>query len=465
MKLAVILLIYFIVQIAVITALEHRNPQRAAAWIFLTFCCPPLGLPLYALLGRNYRPLAQKGNDPVSLPEPTVSFLNGRTGSAVKEGDWTDLLSRLSPYPLTAGSGAEVLEGAADTYRSMLAAIELAEEHIHLEVYILRDDDIGGKFQDVLIRKAKQGVRVRVLCDGLGSLALGRRYGKMLKRAGASFHYFLPWQVSLRTGRLNFRNHRKLLIVDGLTAFTGGINIGDDYLGENPKLGYWRDRHLRLTGDAVYEVQRLFLTDWQAATGERLSHPRFFPLHASGCRERVQMVGSGPDGDIDATQVVYFNAVCSARDRIWVMTPYFIPDSAMLRALKGAALRGVDVRVIIPAKPDNRLVYYTTLSYLENLQDAGIRFYRYGKGFMHAKTVVIDDRLAFVGSANLDMRSMYSNFELTALLMEPSAAAGLGQAFEQDLKDSEYMDPAVFRERGKRAKLLESLCRLLSPLL
>lgn len=254
-------------------------------------------------------------------------------------------------------------------------------------------------------------------------------------------------------------------MVDGLIGFTGGMNIGDDYLGKDAKMGYWRDTHLRLEGDSVYYIQYVFLKDWRLASGEGMSHPRLFPEHSCKEQEAVQIVGSGPDAAIDASQEMYFAAFCSARERIWITSPYFIPDPAICRALKSAVLRGVDVRIIIPAKPDNKLVYHASLSYLENLQDAGVKFYRYTKGFMHAKVMIVDDLLGTVGSANLDMRSFYSNFEMTAVLLHPETIAELVAGFEKDQKNSEFIDPVKFKERGRIVKLGEGLCQLLSPLL
>ena len=248
-----------------------------------------------------------------------------------------------------------------------MEAMEGAREHIHVQFYIFGDDEAGDRFQDVMIRKARQGVKVRLLCDGLGSHGLSRTYINTLRRAGVEVHFFLPPLLSMLEGRFNFRNHRKLLIVDGLVGYTGGMNVGDEYLGKDPKRGYWRDAHLRLEGDAVYFIQYVFLKDWKLASGDGVSHPRLFPGHCCVGNEAVKIVASGPDGAIDASQEMYFASLCSAKTRIWISSPYFIPDPAICRALKSAVLKGVDVRIIIPAKPDNPVVYQASLSYLENL--------------------------------------------------------------------------------------------------
>lgn len=476
MRIFAVILSLFIIQIAIIVISEFRRPQRALAWICITFCCPPLGLLFYYFLGRDYWQSRKLGKRCVSLLREIRAHVAGKihivkstadTGNPGFENrkELLHLLSGLSESHITSHNQCQVLNNAGDAYKAMLEVMENAQEHIHMEFYIFRDDDIGRQFQEIMIRKARQGVRVRLLCDGLGSHQLSRRFVNTLKNAGVQVHFFLPPLTSLLDRRFNYRNHRKILVVDGLTGFTGGMNVGDDYLGKDPKMGYWRDTHLRIEGDAVYHLQYVFLKDWRLAAGDTLSHPRFFPVHACSGPDAVQIVASGPDGSVDATQEMFFASLCAAKERIWMTSPYFIPDPAICRALKNAVLSGVDVRIIIPAKPDNKLVYKATLSYLENLQDAGVKFYRYTRGFMHAKVMIIDDVLATVGSANLDMRSFYSNFELTAILLRPAIIAQLAEDFSQDLKHSEFIDPKKFKERAHNVKLIEGLCQLLSPLL
>ncbi len=477
MKIIVLLLSLFVLQVAIIVLLEYRRPQRALAWVVLSFCCPPLGLLLYYFLGRDYWQSRKidKHCTPSRLNE-IGAHVSGKTRIVQKPEECGNpaftgheellyLLGRLSGRNITGRNRSRILPDAQEAYAAMLEAMEAAREHIHLEFYIFRDDEIGKHFQKVMVRKARQGVKVRLLCDGLGSHRLSREFIGTLKHAGVEVHFFLPLLQSLLDRRFNYRNHRKIMVIDGLVGFTGGMNVGDDYLGKDPKMGYWRDTHLRLEGDSVYQLQAIFLKDWKLAAGDWLSHPRFFPPHSCTEQESVLVVASGPDGAIDASQEMYFAALCSARRRIWIASPYFIPDPTICRALKNAVLSGVDVRIIIPAKPDNKLVYSASLSYLENLQDAGVKFYRYTRGFMHAKVMIIDDLLATIGSANLDMRSFYSNFELTAVLLRPERIAELASDFEKDLKHSPFIDPEKFRGRAWNVKLIQSLCQLLSPLL
>lgn len=472
-----VLLAVFIVQGMVILLLEYRHPQKAVAWLFALFFCPPLVLFLYYALGRDYasgRRIRAAATDnkgvrrechasekcrPITDPEETGNpEMYGRN-------DLLNLLNELSGYPATARNHTEVLIDGEQTYESMLRAMESASEHIHLEVYIFRDDEIGGVFRDCLCRKARQGVKVRLLYDGLGSHALSRRFIASLRGSGVETHAFLPPLLALRTGRFNYRNHRKILIVDGRIGFTGGINIGDDYLGKDPKMGNWRDTQLQVEGDAVFFLQRIFLKDWRLASGERLSHPRHFPAHCCIGEEGVQIIASGPDGDRDSLQAMLFAAINAAQRRFWIETPYFIPDPAIRRALKNAVLRGVDVRIIIPAKPDSELVYSASLSYLGDLLEDGVRFYRYRRGFLHAKMWVADGMLASVGSGNLDLRSFYSNFEVSTVLMHQGRIEELANIFQRDLANSDPVDTEWYYSRGKMEHLREEICRIFSPLL
>ncbi|WP_379132387.1 cardiolipin synthase [Paenibacillus sp. sgz500958] len=476
MKIVIILLCLFIVQAVLILFFEYRRPQRAVAWLFILCFCPPLGLLFYYFFGRDYREAKKVRGKGKMLFREIRSHVEKRSllvSKAEESGNpqFTEqqgllhLLSRLSEGPITARNESLILPGGEEAYDSMLEAMETANEHIHAEFYIFREDKIGTRFKEVMIRKARQGVKVRLLCDGLGSHKLSRRFIAELRHGGVEFHFFLPPLLSFLDRRFNYRNHRKILVVDGIIGFTGGINVGDDYLGEDPKMGYWRDTHIRLEGDSVYFIQLAFLKDWRLASGEKLSHPRLFPPHKCSGGEAVQIVASGPDDEVDGSQEVIFAAIGAAKQRIWITSPYFIPDSAICRALKSAVLRGVDVRIIIPAKPDSWLVYHASLSYLDNLQDAGVKFYRYHKGFMHAKVLIADSLLASIGSANLDMRSFYSNFELTAVLLSPDRIEHIVSQFKGDLEESVYIDPTVFRKRGAKMRLKEQLCYILSPLL
>ncbi|MBY9081271.1 cardiolipin synthase [Paenibacillus sp. HN-1] len=477
MVILAVLLAVFIIQGMVVLLLEYRRPQRAVAWLCMLFFCPPLVLLIYYALGRDYASrrrlrdaapansgvrlgcLATEKCRPITDPEETAN------PELYERSDLLHLLRELSGCSATARNHTEVLIDGQETYDSMLKAMESAAEHIHLEVYILRDDEIGRAFRDCLCRKARQGVKVRLLIDGLGSHALDRRFIVSLRSCGVETHVFLRPLPALRSGRFNYRNHRKILVVDGKVGFTGGINIGDEYLGKDPKLGYWRDTQLRVEGDAVFLLQRIFLRDWQLASGERLNHPRHFPAHCCIGEEGVQIIASGPDGDRDSLHTMLFAALNAAQRRFWLETPYFIPDPAIRVALKNAVLRGVDVRIIIPATHDRELVYSASLSYMGDLLEDGVRFYRYRKGFLHAKMWIADSMLSSIGTGNLDLRSFYANFEVSAVLMHPTRIEELAEIFRRDLENSDPVDTEWYYSKGKMEHLREEICRVFSPLL
>lgn len=277
--------------------------------------------------------------------------------------------------------------------------------------------------------------------------------------------FFLPARVAMLNRLVNYRNHRKILVVDGKYGFVGGLNVGDDYLGLYEKMGYWRDTHLQLEGDSVYYLQLAFLEDWLMASGQDLGDPALFPPHEGPGQEQVQILTSGPNLLRNPIHEMCFNSIAVAKRRIWIASPYFIPGPSVYSALKTAASSGIEVIILMPYHSDSRLVKLASLSYVEELLQAGVKFYQYTKGFIHAKVMIIDDLLASVGTANMDMRSFFYNFEMTALLFDPGAIARLERDFRQDLGDSIPIQFEEFAQRSQGQKMLELLARLLSPLL
>ncbi len=374
------------------------------------------------------------------------------------------LLHNTPGSPITRFNDVTVLINAKNAYDSMLEAIERARHHIHFEFYTIRDDRVGRMFLEALVRKAHEGVRVRVIYDGIGSYKLTQVYLQRLQEAGIEAYAFLPPLIAFFDKRMNYRNHRKIVVVDGKTGFLGGINIGDEYLGRNPRLGFWRDTHLRLEGDSVYYLQHTFLTDWSFVCGQKLTDSELFPEHEWRESSFVQLIASGPDAHWDSILEMYFGGIIAAKKRIYITTPYFIPDMSIIMGLKTAAISGVDVRIIIPNKADSRIVQYASRSYIKELLQAGVRFYLYRKGFIHAKIMLVDQLLATVGTANLDMRSFFSNFELNAVLFDRKPIAQLESDFMNDLKESEEIMLEEFEKRSRLQKAKEVLARLLSPL-
>ncbi|MFC7678334.1 cardiolipin synthase [Paenibacillus sp. GCM10028914] len=469
-------LIAFICQMAAVLLLEFRNPSKAVAWLFILFCLPLIGFVLYFFIAQDYQQRLKIRNRGTRLFQEIREHLWTKAAVVHKPNDMRNpdfhhhlrlfnLLNHLSESPITGCNSSKVLTDGEEAYAAMLKAMENAKDHIHVEFYIFRHDSIGTKFQDVMIRKAKEGVKVRLICDGLGSYKLKNSFIRRFKEAGVEFHFFLPALVSVFNRRINYRNHRKIVVVDGTIGFLGGINVGDDYLGKYPKMGYWRDTHLEVEGDAVYFLQNVFLQDWKLASGNKIVDLRLFPEHQCKGEEQVQILSSGPDMSWNAIQEMCFGSISVARERIWITSPYFIPDEGLYEALKTAAVSGVDVRIIIPDKADSRLVKLASLSYVEELLTAGVKFYEYRKGFIHAKVLIVDDLIGSVGTANMDMRSFFCNFELTAVLFDKEPINHLVSDFEEDLRNSSMIDARKFHERGRFQKASEILCRMLSPLL
>jgi cardiolipin synthase len=472
-----IALLLFVFQIATILIAEFRRPSKGVAWLSVLFMLPMIGFVMYYFLAQEYRQrtmVRRKGKAAVEEasrhampPMNVIETIDQFPNPALQQEK--RLISLLQSFPDAAITGRNetiVLASVQETYRLMLEDIEQAKDHIHMMYYIWNDDTYGRKFQQLLIRKALEGVEVRLIYDGIGAYGTPKKFWGELESAGAVVHCFSPAVIAFFDKRINYRNHRKITIVDGKIGHVGGINIGDEYMGRDAKLGYWRDTSVRLTGDSVYELQRTFIKDWQFVCGERMSYTaRLFPLHEVTARDTVQVVPSGPDMDWDTILEKYFAAFCSAKERIYITTPYFIPDRSLLMALKTAALAGIDVRIIIPGVVDSKLTLWASLSYIEEMLQTGVRVYRYKKGFMHAKTVVVDHHFACTGTANMDLRSFYSNFEINAAFFDKDVIDRFAQDVALDLQDSEEVRLSAFMERGRLQRAKEALGRLLSPLL
>ncbi|BCG59333.1 cardiolipin synthase [Paenibacillus sp. URB8-2] len=463
-------LLLFIIQIAFVIFFEYQRPNKAMVWLIVLYIFPVIGFLLYLFVAKEYNcspALSQeeighwnrlKANLMDRCRQRALTNLRGETIG--QDDNLYALLCGIPVAPITACNETTVFAEGDSAFEAMLGSIAASEHHIHVEFYIIRDDRLGTRFEQLLIRKAQEGVRVRLLYDGIGSRRLGKAYLKRLRDAGVETGCFFPLLSSFFNRRLNYRNHRKIVVVDGKTGFFGGLNIGDEYLGEDPKFGYWRDTHFSMKGDAVLWLQYTFLADWHWVTGQLIADPVYYPIQESRGKELVQIVKSGPDETI---LELIFSLIVSAKKRIFIETPYFILDPGILLALKTAILRGVDVRVIIPGVPDKNLVYSATLSYVQELLRAGVRFYSYQKGFIHAKVIISDD-LAFSGSANMDIRSLSNQFEINALFYDGEVVDRLVQDFYRDLGVSEEILQSNFEKRSRFQKLKTVCARLLSPL-
>ncbi|HZG77148.1 MAG TPA: cardiolipin synthase [Paenibacillus sp.] len=468
----------YLIQLATVLIAEFRRPSKAIAWLSISFLLPIVGFVVYYFIAREYRQRTMvKRRERETAEEarrhrlpPSVKGIERLTDfpnpALHAEKRLFGLLRSFPDATITTRNDTTVLASAQETYRVMLEDIERATDHIHMLYYIWNDDVYGRRFHDLLIRKALEGVEVRVIYDGIGAYSTPKGFWNGLRQAGGHVHCFLPAVIALFDKRLNYRNHRKITVVDGLVGYVGGINIGDEYTGKDKKLGYWRDTSVRLMGDSVYELQRVFLRDWQFVCGERLDYgAKYFPKHPVTARDTVQIVPSGPDSNWNTILEMYFGAICTAKERIYVTTPYLIPDRSLLMALKTAALAGIDVRIIIPGVADSKVTLWASMSFVEELLQTGVRVYRYRKGFMHAKTIVVDSHFASTGTANMDLRSFFDNFEINAAFFDERIVSRFASDLLIDISESEEIKLESFARRGNLQVGKEALGRLLSPLL
>ena len=454
----------YILLVAVLIFFEGKNPDRTILWLLVLAFFPVVGILLYMLLGPDlkrlknrklYRPLKSYPSTAIYRPVP----------HAVKK---TSVLAcRNSSSNVLEHGTVDILIDGEETFSAIKRELSAARRYIHIEYFIFKDDKIGREIADILCERAEQGVRVRMIVDGVGTRRLGRNMLKNFKSAGVELKVFMPVSFPVFRSGINFRNHRKIITVDGRAAFTGGLNVGDEYMGSGP-LGEWRDTHAMFTGDTVKALNAIFLKDWEICSGEKLSPDSeefaCIPLEEGAPFPflPVQIVESGSDSPWHAIQQMYFMMITEARERIWITTPYLVPDDAVFCALQTAALSGVDVRILIPAKMDHFLVHWAGRSNIEELLRSGVRVWRYTKGFVHAKTMVMDDTIASVGTANLDNRSLEINFEVQAFIYDKGVSEKLCRAFLEDIKGAEECLLCEWEKRPITARGLESLGRLWS---
>ncbi len=539
---------FVFVSTCIILLLEHEDPSRTLAWLLVLLAFPVVGFILYLLFGQRLikkqklsRHLRRAYGQTGVLGKTTLRFRKGFSPVAPGSCPLTEmnrfpedsvqmrmshLIYNSSGTRITCSNWVHILNDGIRIFPAMLTAIAGAKHHIHLESYILRDDEIGKLFFEILAAKAAAGVQVRIITDGVGSLSFKNKRIKELKEQGIQVQVYFPLRFTLFRNKLNYRNHRKILVADGKIGFVGGANIGNDYLGLYPDIGNWRDTQLMIHGPAVADLQRIFFQDWVTLTGrlpqdstdkyyppfieaDRLvsagpvfpdylthlgkvimvmaqalalnaaaaagnsnitvdplsSNEEGLPLFQPDYSQAVQIAASGPDSPYESIMQAYHYAIATAKHTIYITSPYFIPNQSILTALKTAALAGVDVNLLVPRNPDHQLVYMAAMPYIEDLLEDGVKVWLYRKGFLHSKIVTVDDTIAIVGTANMDQRSFALNFEVNALIYDKKTVEELNKAFHRDLADADGLDLAEMKKRPLSRRILESTSRLLSPLL
>lgn len=452
--------------------LTHKQqPGVTIAWILTIVLIPILGGVLYLFFGinrverRKAGKLAATRTAADSLPHLHLDD----TGPPIELNAVQQPLMRLAASACgtisTPGNRIELLTDTNIAMRRIEEAILAARESIHLEYYIWKPDQIGLRIRDLLIERAQTGVKVRFLYDSLGSLSLNRRFLKPMREAGIAVASFLPGQSLRERWSLNLRSHRKIVVVDGRVGFTGGMNIGDEYLGRNRRLGFWRDTHLRLVGPTVLQLQQVFVEDWYYATGEDLTDPACFPSPEERGDVVAQVVSGGPVGEVRTFHALMFAAINTARQRVTLATSFFVPTEALVMALETAAIRGVDVRLLVPGRSMYPWTIYAGRSYYDPLLRAGVKIAEYRRGILHSKTLTIDGCWSLVGSPNFDARSLLLNFEVGVAIFDPRIAEELERHYEADLAHARIIHLEERRRQRARHILSENVCRLFSPVL
>jgi cardiolipin synthase len=464
--------------------MTKKDATSAVAWCLVIFFLPLMGPVLFLLFGYQHvrRPLARKRRHrklygiihAVARPEVGSGsrdslYLPAGGGDGKGERSFWEVIpalaERLGASPASQDNALTFYHEGQPAFEAMIEVIRSARHHIHLETYIFEADATGRLFLEALAQKAREGVEVRLLYDAMGSYRLARRLLTCLVRSGGRCSVFLPINLLRRRVQVNLRNHRKILVVDGRVGFLGGLNIGEEYRGKDPRYGYWRDTHLQLEGPAVQEIQRVFSEDWDFAANEDLHGPVYFPPPQAAGPYTVQVIDSGPDRELKSIREMYFAAILRARQRVWIATPYFVPDAGLLDALRLAGHLGLDVRLLGQYRPDKWIPFFASRYYWSEVLEAGVKVYQYTKGMMHSKVVLVDGQWASVGSANLDNRSLHLNFEVNCLVYSPKAVDELEAAFRRDLAASIRLDRRVYARRPLPGRLMENACRMLSPVL
>ncbi len=442
-----------------------RTPQGAVGWVVFLISAPFFAVPMYLFLGhhrfRGYRIARQESERVVegiktfadySKPDPSTMTLNPRPFEV------------LAHLPVSRGNGAELLVDGKATFDAIFKAIDAAKNYILIQFYIVRDDTLGQELQKKLIAAAKRGVHVRFMTDAVGSYGLPPTYLETMREAGIDVADPKEQRGPNFRFQLNYRNHRKTVIIDGETGFIGGHNVGVEYLGQSERFGHWRDTHLEMTGHIVRQLQLIFCEDWHWARDEDLIDHLDWAGSEAEQDMNALLVATGPGDDTETGAMLFFSAIAEAKERLWIASPYFVPDIDIMTALQHAAMRGVDVRILLPDVIDHRLPWLAAFAYFDEIRDCGVRVFRYTDGFMHQKAFVVDDALAAVGTTNLDNRSFRLNFEAMALFFDPRAAEAVSQMLSADFENC-YELTRSMSQQPAHIRFGAPLARLFAPIL
>jgi cardiolipin synthase len=454
---------------AIHSIMTTRTAPGAIAWSVSLVTFPFVAVPAYAVLGRSrfegfIDAYEQRADEIDELVDQIRTDLEPWRVETTKQRTMYDAIRALAKMHLLKSNKVELLINGQATFDSILAGVAAAQDYVLFQFYMIHDDGLGRRVKDVLIERAKAGVAVYVLYDEIGSSGLPESYAAELRSAGAEVSSFKPTQGSNNRFQLNFRNHRKMVVVDGKTAWVGGHNVGDEYLGLDEKFSPWRDTHVKLTGPVAIQLQTVIVGDWYWATRE-IPELNWRPVPAEGSDTLAMILPFAPSERLETAGLYFVAALQAAKERIWISAPYFVPDEAVMKALELAALRGVDVRIITTGKPDSLPVYLAAFHYISQLRDLGIKFYAYKPGFLHSKAFLVDNDLSSIGTANFDNRSFRLNFEVMSLIADEKFAEQTAAMFEADFAHAVPIDPNQFDDKPFWWRFGVNLSRLASPVL
>lgn len=462
----------------VIIFFQRKNPSSVWTWLLLLYFIPVVGFIFYLLIGgdmyksKMFRTKEVEDHIHEAIRSQEASI---RTKELQESSPHLKKYSDLIYYNLeSAGSvltdnnRIKIFTDGNEKFNKLIEDMRKAKEFIHIQYYIIKNDVVFRRIQDVLLEKAKEGIEIRILSDGMGGRFISGKCWQRLRASGIHTAVFFPPLLGPLNLRINYRNHRKIVVIDGKIGYVGGFNIGKEYIGLDDRFGYWRDTHLRIEGASVSSLDLRFILDWNYAARENLlsEEKKYFkqPEEKLGSSQ-IQIISSGPDSKLQHVRNNYLRLINKAEKSIYIQTPYFIPDDAIFNALIVAAYSGVEVNIMIPCKPDHPFVYWATYSYIGDLVMAGANCYTYDNGFLHAKGLIVDDQVLCYGTANMDIRSFKLNFEVNAVVYDKQEAGRMVEAFRKDLELCTQITRDVYTSRRLDIRIREQVSRLLSPLL
>ncbi|WP_297520979.1 cardiolipin synthase [uncultured Clostridium sp.] len=453
---------------------ERKSPSTTWAWLLILIFIPIIGFILYLLFGLNLN--RQKLSNKKLIDDTTKNnyFKNLKekhicNPSSIKNQDVIFMNYNNCNAVYTEENKVTLLADGIELFNDIKENLSNAKEYIHIEFYIFRSDKIGTELLDILCKKSKEGIGVKLLIDDMGN-GIKRKDVKRLKNSGVKYSVFFPSVLHFLNLRLNYRNHRKIIVIDGSISYVGGFNVGDEYLGDS-KIGNWRDTHLKIEGPAINDLEERFLLDWTYSVGEELTdeHKKYMFKHTNYIDNEeitpLQIISSGPDHRQAHIKNVYMKIINNAKKNIYIQSPYFVPDDSILDSLKLSALSGVNVNIMLPGKPDHFFMPWVSNQYIDELLESNVNVYFYNNGFIHAKTIVSDSSISSVGTANMDIRSFTLNFETNAILYGEKIALELERQFKDDLNHCEKLDLKSFKKRSIITKFFEAIFRLISPIM